>query len=159
MHQKIVKITYFILIVIQLNNYHNVNIYYSGTGTSYILRENQIDAKSKILSGELISIEEAPYQVYLTFITQVSCGGALIEPDIVLTAAHCVEDVVKENYEMFVVAGTNNANLSSEIVDGRVRISPRRIEIHSKYDQNSLVLSLKYDLAIIQVKFTHFYYL
>jgi secreted trypsin-like serine protease len=47
----------------------------------------------EIVGGDKITIEQAPYQVYLLVKSRKrehSCGGSLISSQAVLTAAHCL---------------------------------------------------------------------
>ncbi|CAD0205769.1 unnamed protein product [Chrysodeixis includens] len=62
-------------------------------------------ADLKIVGGEDIDITEAPYQVSLVRRGRHACGGAIIDNDIVLTAAHCVSGA--SPYEFQVRAGSS----------------------------------------------------
>lgn len=44
---------------------------------------------SKIVGGHLIVIELAPYQISLRRNNQHFCGGSIINPTTIVTAAHC----------------------------------------------------------------------
>ncbi|KAK9680209.1 Trypsin, partial [Popillia japonica] len=49
------------------------------------------DEEDAIINGNLAEIEDFPYYAYLTRNGQFFCGGAFIERDLVLTAAHCLK--------------------------------------------------------------------
>lgn len=48
-------------------------------------------ATSRIVNGTLVTIEDAPYQISLQVRGKHTCGGSIISPEYILTAAHCVE--------------------------------------------------------------------
>lgn len=54
------------------------------------LNESKDDTGYRIIQGHPIAIEKVPYQAALEKLTQLWCGGVIIDKDIILTAAHCV---------------------------------------------------------------------
>lgn len=55
-------------------------------------------ASGKIVGGRLINITEAPYQVSLQIGNFHMCGGSIIGPKIVLSAAHCMINCTLHEY-------------------------------------------------------------
>ncbi|GBP16787.1 Trypsin 3A1 [Eumeta japonica] len=49
----------------------------------------------RVVGGEPIDIKEAPYQVSLQLAGRHHCGASLIDRDLVLTAAHCIWEMIK----------------------------------------------------------------
>lgn len=46
---------------------------------------------SRIIGGDVATIEDNPWQVSLEAFGIHNCGGSIISPNIVLTAAHCID--------------------------------------------------------------------
>ena len=67
-------------------------------------------ASHKIVGGSSASIASAPWQVALLDgqAGQIYCGGALIRPSVVLTAAHCVVPPAPFSGDDFIVSGASN---------------------------------------------------
>lgn len=71
---------------------------------------------------------------------RVFCGAALVEKDVVVTAAHCVVDATKD---VKVMMGTSTASLQQEKTVGI-----KAIFVHPSY-QSSLVADMQNDIAVI----------
>ncbi|XP_012529672.3 trypsin-1 [Monomorium pharaonis] len=101
---------------------------------------------SRIINGENVAPGEIPYQVSLqkTSDSFHFCGGSIINPNFIVTAAHCVED--KLPVDIKIVAGTVNLD------HPRVTRTVKQIIIHKKYDSTNSWLN---DISLIRV-FTPF---
>lgn len=52
-------------------------------------RSNSLGNGGRIVGGENIWIEEAPYQASLMYFGYHICGGAILSKKYIITAAHC----------------------------------------------------------------------
>ena len=98
---------------------------------------------SRIVGGTTAPDGTAPWQVSLQIRRNGqwfhSCGGSLIHPSWVLTAAHCVDD--RTTADVSIVHGTQS------LASGGVRRPAARLVMHENYDPGSLVN----DIALIRL--------
>lgn len=102
---------------------------------------------TEVIGGHPTDPGEYPFQVGLLMRSEANryqaqfCGGSLISPDTVLTAAHCVEDITAA--ELDILVGTHTLAQNG----GGARVPARRIRVHPGYDTNAVAN----DVAIVQL--------
>ncbi|CAB0036208.1 unnamed protein product [Trichogramma brassicae] len=104
------------------------------------------DVESRITFGQDASPGEFPHHISMYKDRSYLCGGALISPKHVLTAAHCVQSLVKNRkYELLVEVGTVNLG------KGRAhRVS--RIVYNRGFDLHPGSKLVADDIAVIHLK-------
>lgn len=91
---------------------------------------NKVEIKSeRIVGGEVISLSDAPYQVSLQYNKIHLCGGSIISPWFIITAAHCTTSL-RAKY-LSVRIGTVQAGVGGEV------ILVKSVNIHPSYDVNT----------------------
>ena len=95
-------------------------------------------SRRTIVGGTVAESTRYPYFVRLEYYGDLGCGGTLVWPDFVLTAAHCTEAV---RSSIVAVLGTNDNNHDEQ------RRSIRRIQLHPSYDDPTR----EYDMALLQL--------
>ncbi|XP_075047738.1 transmembrane protease serine 4 [Mixophyes fleayi] len=97
--------------------------------------------KERIIGGHDASIENSPWQVSLQYMGQHSCGGSILAPRIILSAAHCFQKAEQQVDRWRVQAGDSRLTyLFASQLD--------KILIHTSYglDQKA------YDIALLILK-------
>ncbi|KAL5279358.1 hypothetical protein ACFFRR_003757 [Megaselia abdita] len=112
----------------------------------FILSASAAKLDSKVYGGQNASAGQFPYQVSIQLNNKLHCGGSIIGPNVILTAAHCVY-----NYDikhLRVVAGTTNLLAGNGVVR-----AVKRYVYHENYKHNDF----DYDIGIVWVtqKFTY----
>lgn len=104
------------------------------------------DRVVKIIGGNNTALAQAPWQVAIVtkkwgnFSGQF-CGGSLVSPTLVVTAAHCVEEVKRAR---------DIAVLNSDFLDDtkRGRVNVKRITIHPDWNP----ITFENDIALLYLK-------
>merc|ERR1719507_3006651 len=104
-----------------------------------------VGARGRIGGGEEAGLTDAPWQVSLrNFVSGIShfCGGTIISPEWVLTAAHCLDGLTPIQYE--VMAGQHNIHLPD------IHEEVRRVKagiIHPNYTWNDK----EFDIGLVKL--------
>ncbi|KAF5288286.1 hypothetical protein FQA39_LY04054 [Lamprigera yunnana] len=81
----------------------------------------------KIVGGHDVEIEDYPYQISMQYYSMGHiCGGSVIRPDVILTAAHCI---IKAFVEYLSILHSTNDIINK---DG-VSISVSALKVHDQY--------------------------
>ncbi|XP_028307104.1 ovochymase-1 [Gouania willdenowi] len=115
------------------------NGWFSGRfGFSYLagrrsFLQNQ-EMQSRIVGGQEALAHSWPWQVSLRFASTPACGGAIIGPLWVVTAAHCFRRYNKASF-WTVLAGKHNLDNPDE--SGQQMVELASINIHSRYSSRT----------------------
>lgn len=97
-------------------------------------------SSERIVGGDSAEIDEWPWQVSLQQNGQHTCGGSLVSPQWVVTAAHCFSGSKKEVSRWRVVSGsTYMGTIGGSYVE--------KIVVHGKYDDKRN----DYDIAVMKL--------
>lgn len=88
--------------------------------------EKSANASSRVINGNPTARGAYPY-----FVQGEGCGGSLVAPDVVLTAAHCNGAFVKS-----VIVGSNEYDFVSRGAERRFVLS--KMVVHPKFDYGSM---------------------
>lgn len=67
------------------------------------ISSNPLLAGSRIIGGEVTTIEERPYQISLEYGSRHRCGGSILNANTILTAAHCTNGYDFSNLTVLVI--------------------------------------------------------
>ena len=108
----------------------------------------------RIIGGQEAGLTDAPWQVSLrNFLGGIShfCGGTIISPDWVVTAAHCLDGLSVLQYD--VMAGQHNIHLPS--LHQEVRLVSRGV-IHPNYTWDDKEFDIGLIKLVAPLKFTDY---
>ncbi|XP_030572968.1 brachyurin-like [Drosophila novamexicana] len=103
----------------------------------------------RIINGSAARPKELPYQVYFyAFIVPVgwarTCGGSIISPRLILTAAHCLKGDITH---IDVYLGANNVTNIEEKGQQRLLLDISHVVLHEAYNPNTFIN----DIALIKL--------
>lgn len=107
-----------------------------------ILKSIQKRSISRIVGGSAYNIEDHPYQVCLLDDEFHFCGGSLISPNWVVTAAHCIQDFENTPSEVTVGAGNNRYSDTT-------RLPAKAIYVHPEYQ--GFLAGFPNDIGLIEL--------
>ncbi|CAH0702384.1 unnamed protein product [Spodoptera exigua] len=104
-----------------------------GMKNSEIIKLSEVTLKNRIVGGAVAPVYAHPYLAGLLidiigFSSPSACGGSLLSPNRILTAAHCWFDGFNQAHRITAVLG------SQFLFHGGVRVFPSAIAIHPTYD-------------------------
>ena len=102
-------------------------------------------AQTHVLEGTNASKGAWPWQIGLYRYNSFACGGSLIAPDWVLTAAHCVSDAVFVPGILTVIVGDLNRKVN-ETTEEKHRVA--FVKIHPLYSSSTL----NNDVALLRLE-------
>ncbi|CAM4726801.1 unnamed protein product [Leuciscus chuanchicus] len=110
--------------------------------------ERRLNRITKIIGGSRSSVESQPWMAAIFKGDGFICGGTLIAPCWVLTAAHCFpagKDTQKKKYS--VILGKNAINETNSVKEQRFTVS--KLVVHEDYDYTTE--NYNHDIALLKI--------
>ncbi|XP_045476926.1 trypsin-like [Harmonia axyridis] len=124
------------------NNMVNTSNYYEN---SIHKEEHNVEVDTRIVGGVKCFVEDYPWMVSIRRSRRLThyCGGALIAPRWVLSAAHCFESNFKSPWSITAMMGLSTLRRTSAQA-----IIAKRVFIHEDYDRRTLTN----DIALVALE-------
>nr|QHB21578.1 venom S1 protease 39 [Platymeris rhadamanthus] len=103
----------------------------------------------RIVGGKATKVNEYPMMAGFVYLEkdQVMCGGTIVTPRHIITAAHCTEPY--SPYDWGIYIGHHNYEKIKRTVDrDEILLEPEEFFVHEQYDSFTLV----YDISIVFMK-------
>ncbi|KAM4038283.1 ovochymase-1 [Anomaloglossus baeobatrachus] len=108
---------------------------------------NLIQVSSRIVGGADTPIGGQPWTVSIKFYERHLCGGAIVERNLVVTAAHCVYPADKTKIQHLLVVAGEYDQSSRDPEQQDIPVSD--VKIHPKYKHDG---SRSYDIALVYLR-------
>uniref|UniRef100_T1GDM2 Peptidase S1 domain-containing protein n=1 Tax=Megaselia scalaris TaxID=36166 RepID=T1GDM2_MEGSC len=116
-------------------------IFNSAFGRSAPNSTAKLDVDDRIYRGKKVEIVEFPYVVSILENNKQECGGSLYKKDIVITAAHCLWEILSLE-KLKVRLGSSKHN------SGGVIKKVKSFKVHPKYNP----ITHEYDIGVIHLE-------
>lgn len=105
-----------------------------------------VKGPSRVVGGSVTALHEWPWQVALRKIRDdyIYCGGSLVSPEWVVTAAHCMQYIFKT--DMYVTVGDYEREINTNN-PLRVAVRVERVVSHPQYD----TITVDNDIALLRL--------
>lgn len=100
---------------------------------------------SRVINGVTAKKGDWPWQVLIKFLGQPHCGGSIISPFYIVTAAHCVRGNEALTHEYKIVTGDHDFD---KVDGGEMEIPAAKLIYHSNFSMQHL----DKDIALIKLK-------
>ncbi|XP_034042193.1 transmembrane protease serine 3 [Thalassophryne amazonica] len=132
--------------IVKLQNTTNLSKMYCNTRKVTTLKcvdcGSRPQYQTRIVGGNVSAAGQFPWQVSLHFSDAHRCGGSIITPRWILTAAHCVFNLAETSL------WTVNVGLTKQPLDGARSLAVDQIIYHEGYGRSGM----DYDIALMKLK-------
>ncbi|XP_077123064.1 ovochymase-1 isoform X3 [Ranitomeya variabilis] len=108
---------------------------------------NLIQANSRVVGGADAPIGGQPWTVSIKFYERHICGGAIVERNLVVTAAHCVYPADNNKIQHLLVVAGEYDQSSADPEQQEIPVS--EVRLHPEYKHDG---SMRYDIALVYLR-------
>ncbi|XP_028394294.1 coagulation factor IX-like [Dendronephthya gigantea] len=101
----------------------------------------------RVIGGQDAQAHQWPWTVLIMNQSDIYCGGSVISPTFIITAAHCVDNISQSLLNFYV--GKHKADVKDP---HEQKLTAQKVYIHSKYRRGSSTHPGDYDMALVEMK-------